>query len=231
MTQPDIYVAVDFALAQTGKPYCLHRPIVENAPCYDCSALYVAGLLHAGVVVPPGVSNTVDIYNWAKRVGGLVSVDTAVKTRGAALIKGKWYGYGPLGHVSYSLGDGTEMAAHGFRSGIHTSTVDVSFYQDGFIIPDVNYHLAPPVDWTKIAELAAWRMRVTAHPLRFGDRGVDVQTLNDLLLRKGLVKKSGDAYGKMTRDGVVHLKKVKNVGNVNGMVFGGEAADALLGVN
>src|SRR5690348_3125015 len=120
---PNIEDAVQFALAQTGKPYHAfgHRFGLDY---YDCSGLVIRSLSEAGVPLPPTISvtgeygNTVSLYNWAKDVGGLVSVAKGVATRGAIMIKGKWYGNGPLGHTSISLGDGTEMAAHGTFSGI-----------------------------------------------------------------------------------------------------------------
>src|SRR6478735_3616088 len=126
---PEIEDAVDYALAQSGKPY--HAYGNRFGPDYfDCSGLVIASLRHAGIdcPFPQGTGNTVSLYNWAREVGGLVSVAKGVATRGAIMIKGKWYGNGPLGHTSFSLGDGTEMAAHGTFSGIHTSYLDAGFY-------------------------------------------------------------------------------------------------------
>ena len=146
---PDIYRAVDFAIAQSGKPYHAYGARF-GLDYYDCSGLVIRSLYEAGVPLPAGISvenrwgNTVSIWNWANRVGGLVSVDKAYHTKGALLIKGRWYGYGPIGHIEFSLGDGREVGAHGSRSGIGVRTCDPSRYQDGFIIPGVDYHLGPP---------------------------------------------------------------------------------------
>lgn len=147
--QPDIYNAVNFAIAQSGKPYHAYGDRF-GLSYYDCSGLVIRSVYEADIPLPPGISvvnktgNTVSLYNWARSVGGLVSVAKGIATKGAIMIRGKWYGVGPLGHTSISLGDGREMAAHGRRTGIGVTTLNASFYQDAFIIPGVNYHLGPP---------------------------------------------------------------------------------------
>lgn len=146
---PNIEDAVVFAIAQSGKPYKAYGDRF-GLDYYDCSGLVIRSLYEAHIPLGPGISvanktgNTVSLYNWAKGVGGLVSVSKGISTRGAIMIKGKWYGNGPLGHTSYSLGDGREMAAHGRRTGIGISTLDAGFYQDAFIIPGVDYGPKPP---------------------------------------------------------------------------------------
>jgi len=236
---PDIEVAVNYALAQSGKPYRAYGARFGD-DYFDCSGLVIRSLTEAGVPLPPTMSvqnrvgNTVSIYNHAVTAGALVSVDKAIRTRGALLLKGKWYGNGPLGHVSFSLGDGREMAAHGYRRGIGVTTVSSGFYQDGVIYPGVNYHIEPPIDPAVIAKLVAldqWRHRCYATPLQFGDRNSDVAILVDLLrqahfLRAGVV---GNAYGEVCRRGVYRLKLAHpEIGNTFGKSFGGPAADALL---
>lgn len=150
---PEIDDAVNFAIAQSGKPYHAYGDRF-GLDYYDCSGLVIRSLYEAHIPLGPGISvenktgNTVSLYNWAKGVGGLVSVSQGVSTKGAVMIKGKWYGYGPLGHTSISLGDGREMAAHGRRTGIGISTLDAGFYQDAFIIPGVHY--GPPIPPWKV---------------------------------------------------------------------------------
>lgn len=237
---PNIEVAVQYALAQTGKPY--HAYGARMGPDYfDCSGLVIASLGHAGVPLPYGISvehcwgNTVSLYNWARDVGGLVSVAKAVATRGAILIKGKWYGNGPLGHTSFSLGDGREMAAHGYRSGIHSNDVyGGRNYQDGFIIPGVRYPaLEPSIDPEVLAFLAkveAWKARVTAMPLELGNTSNDVTILNNLLMNRALMARihKSNTYTKYTRAAVHRLKVAAGFPNTEGRVFGGLAAAELL---
>lgn len=228
----DINPAVDYAVAQSGKPYRAYGDRFGPS-YYDCSGLVIGSLRHAGISVPSDVGNTVGLYNWAERVGGLISVSRGVGIRGAIMIKGKDYGYGPLGHTSFSLGDGREMAAHGYRSGVNVSTLNASFYQDAFLIPGVDYHLEPPVDPDVLAALVRleqWRQRVHARPLRFGDQNADAAILVDLLRAKHFLNKSvhGNKYGKTLQTGVYKFKLVVNLGNTVGTAFGGDAADALL---
>ncbi len=234
MTQPDIENAVAYALAQSGKPY--HSYGARFGPdYYDCSGLVIASLRHAGIPVPDDVGNTVGLYNWAKRVGGLITVSKGVSVRGAIMIKGKNYGYGPLGHTSFSLGDGREMAAHGTYSGIHVSDLyGGRNYQDAFIIPGVFYKsLQPPVD-PKVIELLlrleAWKTRVSETPLHLGDTSNDVTILNELLIHRSLMDRDHQAntYTKWTRGGVYRLKHGRALENQDGKVFGADAAYALL---
>lgn len=242
---PNIEVAVQFAEAQDPKPYCTHRPISEYWDCYDCSALYIAGIRHmcdmAGVpwVIPASVGNTVDLYWWAKKAGALVSVTKGVSVRGAGMLKGRWWGYGPNGHVSYSLGNGREFAAHGFSSGIHESNLDAGFYNDAIIIPNVIYgDLAPPVDPEVLKALAvweAWGRRLDARaragdPLRQGEVSNDATMLNNLLIRRGLLAKANKSnlYSKYTRAAVHRGKLDAGFVSTDGTRVGGIFALFLL---
>lgn len=239
--QPEIEVALQFQFRQDPKPYCTHRPIQIDMPCYDCSSLQIASLRYmcqeAGVpsIVPPNVSNTVDMWKWGKSIGGLVSVQKGVRTRGAIMLKGRWYGYGALGHTGMSCGDGTEFAAHGYRSGISQSNIwGGRNYQDALIIPGVYYaDLQPPVDPAVLAalkKLLEWQQRVDANPLHLGDHNGDVTILNQLLVKRALLspKAPMNTYTKQTRDAVVHFKKLEKLSNTVGHTFGGEAAAAIL---
>lgn len=242
MTEPDIENAVQYALAQTGKPY--HAYGARFGPDYfDCSGLVIAALSSAAVPLPSGISvanrtgNTVSLYNWANDVGGLVSVDKAVATRGAILIKGKWYGNGPLGHTSISLGGGQEMAAHGTFSGVHPADIyGGRNYQDGFIIPGVFYAaLQPPVDpavLEALVKLEEWKQRVSDKPLHYlGHRPLDTAILNQLLVARVLLDPKwahAQVYGKPTAGAVNHLKRLHGIRPLDGKVFGSEAANALL---
>lgn len=239
MPVPDIEVSVDYALDKTGDIYRAKDPdrwVLPNV--FDCSSLGVRAWRAAGIAVPEWVTNTRTIYQWAQQIGALVPVEKAVRTRGAGLLKGRWYGIGPLGHYAISLGNGEEMAAHGVRSGIHPSDVyGGRNYQDGIILPpSMAFYkdLQPPVDAEVLAalvELQQWQQRVAVNALRVGDRGPDVVILNKLLAQRGLRPTTGDfhVYSKpVTRDAVVHFKKLAHLSNIIGDTFGDEAATAIL---
>lgn len=99
-------------------------------------------------------------------------------------------------------------------------------------------HLHPPalIDWDVVIAFEAWKRRragkriVRAHalprgPLHKGDRGPDVITLNDLLVYKHLLLRSGHAFGLRTASAVRHGKrlagypKAEQDGNVVGPRF------------
>ena len=136
----DIEDAVVFALAQKGKPYRTNSERFGDA-AFDCSGLVIRSLAEAGIPLPNGISvekkwgNSVSLWRWAKDVGGLVTVERAVRIRGAILIRGRWYGNGPLGDVKFSLGDGRQTGAGSRRTGVATTDVRQGFFHDGFIIP------------------------------------------------------------------------------------------------
>lgn len=239
---PDIHVAINYALAQLGKPYSTGGDRF-GPDRFDCSGLVIRSLAEAGVPLPRGISverkwgNSVSLYNWAKDSGGLVSVDQAAKTNGAILIKGRWYGNGPLGDVKFSLGDGRQTGAGSRRTGVATREMYQGFFHDGFIIPGVNYHLEPPVDpdvLAAILALIAWEDRVTAKPLKFGVRGPNVALLVDLLRARHFLKAGvrGDKYGSTLRTGIYKFKLAAKarglLDNTDGKNFGGDAAHALL---
>lgn len=133
--------AVNYALAQQGKPY--HAYGARFGPDYfDCSGLMNACLNNTGT--PCSATNTVGFYNWGKQTGKLISVDAAKRTYGAMLIKGRWYGYGPLGHIGISLGDGRSMEAVGRRLGCRIMDVNATGWHDGLIVPGADYGPTTP---------------------------------------------------------------------------------------
>lgn len=237
MTIAEAEVMVDWALSKTGCTYRAQDPDRWIYDCvFDCSSLGVRADRAAGVIVPQWVTNTVEIYKWAQQLGALVSVDKAIATRGAGLLKGRSWGFGSKGHYAISLGDGTEMAAHGTRSGVHPGPVDRSFYNDGIILPPSMMHYAdldPVVDpeiLKALAALEAWKDRVTKFPLHYGATTNDVSILNDILIRRVWMdpKYKSNTYTGNTRAAVKHLKRAKKLKSKDGSVFGSEAAAALL---
>jgi hypothetical protein len=243
---PEIEHAVQFALAQAGKPYRAYGDRF-GPNHYDCSGLVIRSLDEARVPLPPGISvesqwgNTVSLYNWMSQVGGLVSVQKAIATRGAMLIRGRTWGNGPLGHVSFSLGDGRQMAARGYRTGVGISYIDQGFYHDGGVIPGVHYRaLDPPVDPDALAYLAAlkkWRESFNGERtadgkhgyLMRGDTNSRVTMMNKLLILRAYMGpgRQSNTYTRYSQAAVTHLKRYAGLEG-KGEKFGADAADALL---
>lgn len=123
--------------------------------------------------------------------------------------------------------------------GIAEHADDHSPYSEGHTDPGTNFPIAtfvarvqailtPQIDWVAVKALAEWQVRVSTHALHFLTHGPDVQTMNDLLVHRGYEKVSGDAYGIKAAQAVRFLKVVRQLSNRNGLVFGGDAAHALL---
>lgn len=90
---------------------------------------------------------------------------------------------------------------------------------------------APPIDWKRVQYLVNWRARVSRRPLRFGNVGPDVQTMNDLLTLHGFLKRSGNRYGLASRAAVYKFKSYHHWPNDRthtGLGFGAKAADLIL---
>jgi cell wall-associated NlpC family hydrolase len=95
---------VAFALAQVGKPYIWGA---SGPDAYDCSGLVQAATAAAGHTLPkPSASQAAAVA----RAGKVMSVDTAIRTRGALL-------YHP-GHIVISLGNGSTVEAMGSAYGV-----------------------------------------------------------------------------------------------------------------
>jgi hypothetical protein len=74
-----------------------------------------------------------------------------------------------------------------------------------------------PIDWAAIVKLAQW---LQALPVRLGDRGPAVKTLNDLLVKRGHPEVAGTAYGTHTQAAVHRLKVEWAWSNLDGKVVG-----------
>lgn len=135
----NIHDAVNFALAQQGKPY--HAYGNRFGPDYfDCSGLMKASCTAAGIWTPDYATNSSGFYNWGAAVhGAIISVDQAIHTYGAMLIKGDGHGYGPLGHICFSLGDGRTMEAMGSAYGCRIGNAWNRGFSSGLIVPGADY--------------------------------------------------------------------------------------------
>lgn len=143
------------------------------------------------------------------------------------------------GHQETILGRGAEsVGAHSHASGIGYDSNGINNHNlQSFAVPtqflaEMALTLTPPDPkvLAALAALASWEARVTAKPLRFGDRGPDVATMIDLLRAHHFVSQvvTGDAYGKVARTAIFKFKKSVAIGNTDGKTFGGTAAATLL---
>lgn len=89
-------------------------------------------------------------------------------------------------------------------------------------------HPPVPIDWGAIAKIKAWVDRLTAKPLRYGDRSPDVVDLQAWLLVNDFDAGRGDAYGREVEAGVARFKAEWALDNRDGAVCGGTCAAALV---
>jgi cell wall-associated NlpC family hydrolase len=105
--------AVDFALAQVGKPYVFGA---AGPSSYDCSGLTMAAWARAGVSLPHSAA---DQYNYGTHVPEY------------ALQPGDLlFFYHPIGHVTIYIGDGLMVSAP--TEGEDVQVVPLSFFQSDY---------------------------------------------------------------------------------------------------
>ena len=148
-----------------------------------------------------------------------------------------WKNDGLIDHVELVVyDDGIRLITIGGNTsdGVYFRTRDRT-YVAGFWALSQDPQAKPVVDPKVLGVLAAlnaWEKDVAEHPLELGAKGPRVKVLNDLLLHRGLVARTGSAYGKDTRAGVHHLKLIrqKKTGepDVDGRHVAGPAAHFLL---
>ncbi|WP_224241963.1 C40 family peptidase [Hyalangium gracile] len=122
---------VQKALAQRGDRYVFGAETNlndKNPDTFDCSELVQWAAHQAGVSVPDGTMNQVPFF---RQKGTQISVDQALKTRGALL-------YRP-GHVAISLGDGRTIEARGKNYGVNIFNANGRGWTSGALIPGLKY--------------------------------------------------------------------------------------------
>lgn len=116
---------LSYALAQKGKPYVWGA---SGPKSFDCSGLVQEATRAGGKVLTKPVTS-----QWAalKAAGKTISVDQAMRTRGALLIH---IGADGSNHIAFSLGDGTTMEARGTAYGTNVfKAANQSWYTGGGI--------------------------------------------------------------------------------------------------
>ncbi|MCE9673331.1 C40 family peptidase [Myxococcus stipitatus] len=122
---------VQKALAQAGDKYIFGAETKLNDPnpkAFDCSELVEWAAAQAGVHMPDGTMNQVP---YCKQKGTTLSVEQALKTRGALLFK--------PGHVAISLGDGRTIEAKGSAYGVGIFSAKGRGWTSGALVPGLKY--------------------------------------------------------------------------------------------
>ncbi len=122
---------VQRALAQNGDRYVFGAETRLNDPnptTFDCSELVQWAAAQVGVTIPDGTMNQLPHI---QRSGGSISVEEAMRTRGALLFR--------PGHVAISLGDGRTIEARGSRYGVGIFPANGRGWTAGGLIPGMQY--------------------------------------------------------------------------------------------
>jgi cell wall-associated NlpC family hydrolase len=130
---------VQDALAQAGDRYVFGAeasPDDANPSIFDCSELTQWAAKRAGVDLPDGSWLQ---YQTLAKEGGTMSVEQALKTRGALLFH---FSSSPMGsgrpaqaHVAISLGDGRTIEARSTKDGVGIFTADTTRFNYAAAIP------------------------------------------------------------------------------------------------
>ncbi len=135
------------ALAQRGKQYVYAvqpSSSVADPDAFDCSGFTAWCLGRIGI--PASAGSWVQA-RWCRDQGTLMSIDDAIATRGALLFRGPndaYDGFGPEGHVAFSLGDGTTVEARGSQFGVNSFSAAQSERQwsNAALVPELVYFVA-----------------------------------------------------------------------------------------
>ena len=101
---------------QIGKPYDSTWANRFGPNAYDCSGLVSQVLWHAGMPQGALPTNSADMARWLLRPENAhyrLTRAQAISTYGAVCVMGGTSGYGPLGHVEVSLGNGSNLGSTG----------------------------------------------------------------------------------------------------------------------
>ncbi|QRO01088.1 peptidoglycan-binding protein [Archangium violaceum] len=119
------------ALAQDGDRYVFGAETNLNDPnpkAFDCSELVQWAAHQVGVSIPDGTMNQLPHI---QRAGKAISVDEALRTKGALLFR--------PGHVAISLGDGRTIEAKGSKYGVGIFSAHGRGWTAGGLIPGMKY--------------------------------------------------------------------------------------------
>lgn len=168
---------LETAISQFGKKYVYASspsPTIKNPPSFDCSGYvhWVCG--RNGITIPQGSWNQA---LWCRDNGMLMSVQDAINTPGALLFAGDnngYSGYGPSGHVGFSLGNGKTAEARGSAYGVGSWSAYNRPWTNAGMIPGVTYNV-PPVNANSIFMTDLINKVKVGPILNLGSRGFDVK--------------------------------------------------------
>lgn len=204
-----------------------HRTIGDQGYA-DCSGFSVISVrLVAPDVAAHMPTNSADQARWCRDHGQMIPVSRALRTPGALLFMGPngnpFNGYGPVGHVAVSVGDGVHtLEARGHHAtpqvGLHVATGRA--FCAGGLMPGIGNDIVPQhqpgVDWAGIAIFIAACKRST---LRHGSRGVPVGVLQRRLSDLGFTEPgmvdliaANAVFGDRTEHQVRRFQGAKGIG-------------------
>jgi cell wall-associated NlpC family hydrolase len=110
-----------------GGEYAPGTPADETRE-WDCSGLVYTKLKELDIEPP---RNSTAQLDWCRENGTLISVDEAIGTRGALLLR--------EGHVAVSLGNGQTIEAMGEKWGVGVFSAYDRTFTDGGLVPGLTY--------------------------------------------------------------------------------------------
>ena len=147
---------IEWGKTQIGKPYDSTWANRFGPNAYDCSGLVSQVLWHAGMPQGALPTNSADMARWLLRPENAhyrLTRAQAISTYGAVCVMGGTSGYGPLGHVEVSLGNGSNLGSTGGH-GVDIKPFARIVWSDYFLAPQVDYGVppAPPVPHPTLME-------------------------------------------------------------------------------
>lgn len=234
---------VALAKTQIGKPYVLGANVdltSADPPIFDC-AEFLSWLTYQATKQLRGcLDNHVPVARaepysaaWAQdiRTGVVesISIDEAIRTAGAVLARAPTKGR--MGHVALSDGDGGTVEAHSTRRGVIAGQARRRPWTHAGLIPGIEYGEPDALIYGHVEPAV----------LRIGDRGADVQELQEALVRRyellsaagfgafdGLNPGAPDArFGPRTRAAVYAWQVARGLAQSGEVTVGGETAMSL----
>lgn len=142
-----IHQALAFGISKIGHwGYCTDpaRRFGQTNTCADCSGFVSRCLWEGGMPRYAFPEDSANMARWFEaRPGQRLSIPRARATLGAVVVYGGIYGYGPRGHVEFSLGDGRTLGSAGSTSGVGIHAFDRLRWSHGGYAP-ISYATAPP---------------------------------------------------------------------------------------